>query len=48
MKVCRMHEPTTMVIALTGDMGLWMSLGELGVIQSEDFMLSYFSLRFST
>ena len=29
----KLHEPKTPVVALTGDMGLWMSLGELGVIQ---------------
>lgn len=28
-----LHEPETTVVALTGDMGLWMSLGELGLIQ---------------
>lgn len=28
-----LHEPETTVVALTGDMGLWMSLGELGIIQ---------------
>ena len=29
----KLHEQDTPVIALTGDMGLWMSMGELGVIQ---------------
>ncbi len=28
-----LQEPKTPVLALTGDMGLWMSLGELGIIQ---------------
>lgn len=32
----KLHEPDTPVVALTGDMGLWMSMGELGVIQERD------------
>ncbi len=28
-----LHEPEMPVIALTGDMGLWMSMGELGIVQ---------------
>jgi len=28
-----LHEPKSTVVSLTGDMGLWMSLGELGIIQ---------------
>ena len=31
-----LHEPKTTVVALTGDMGLWMSLGELGIIPERD------------
>ena len=31
-----LHEPDTTVVALTGDMGLWMSLGELGLIQERN------------
>ena len=44
----KLHEPKTPVIALTGDMGLWMSLGELGVIQERGLhVVVDLSLRFS-
>lgn len=35
----KIHEPDTPVIALTGDMGLWMSLGELGIVQERGIHL---------
>ena len=41
----KIHESDTPVVALTGDMGLWMSLGELGVIQERGLhiVVIYFS-----
>lgn len=40
-----LHEPDTPIIALTGDMGLWMSMGELGVVQERklDLVVIYLS-----
>ena len=41
----KMHYPDQPVMALVGDMGLWMALGELGVVQDHmlDLVVVYFS-----
>lgn len=41
----RLSSPERPVIALTGDMGLWMCLGELGIVQERnlDLIVVYFS-----